>query len=210
DQLVKAAKADDREAATVSIVKAAVGINPAAAPAIVGAIAKAVPDVAALAAGTAAAEQPAQAGAIVRAATAAAPSKLRKIVAALCKAVPNQYRNIAVAASQTVPGHDKEILETVTTTLPDLKPQVEKALAGYNGNVPSVAITLDQAAKPAPTVLTQPSRPAAPTLSSAVMPRGARGPAVGPPYIPLSGTPTNVNPGNSGDVPPGGRNYAAP
>jgi hypothetical protein len=37
-----------------------------------------------------------------------------------------------------------------------------------------------------------------------------RGPAVGPPYVPLTTTPTNETPGEAGEVPEGGRNYAAP
>src|SRR5438132_14161000 len=49
-QLVKAAKAHSREATTIDVVKAALEINPAAAPLIVGAIARAVPDMAAVAA----------------------------------------------------------------------------------------------------------------------------------------------------------------
>ena len=42
--LVQRAKSRDRYTTTVNVVKAAVGINPAAAPAIVGAIARSVPD----------------------------------------------------------------------------------------------------------------------------------------------------------------------
>src|ERR1035441_5451693 len=52
--LVVQAKARDRKATTINVVKAALSINPAAAPAIVGAIARAVPVMAAVAAGTAA------------------------------------------------------------------------------------------------------------------------------------------------------------
>src|SRR5437870_10093430 len=54
--LVLAAKRHSREATTISVVKASVQLNPAAAPAIVGAIARAVPDMAAVAASVAAAE----------------------------------------------------------------------------------------------------------------------------------------------------------
>src|SRR5215471_16793009 len=57
-ELVKEAKARDREAVTRGVVKSAVEINPAAAPLIVNAIAQSVPDMAALAAGLAAAQQP--------------------------------------------------------------------------------------------------------------------------------------------------------
>jgi len=214
--LVLHAKSRDRQAATINVVKAAVGINPAAAPAIVGAIARAVPDMAPVAAGTAAAEQPKQASAIAKAVAAVAPAKAGKIVAAVCRAVPNEYRNIAVAVAQVVPGAGKEIVNAVATALPDLKPSIERTLAGYGGSVVSVASTLDQAASVSRTsaapgaVAPLPATPAAPiTVAGTPAPR-ARGPAVGPPYIPLTSTPTNVTSGTSGEVPTGGRNYAAP
>jgi len=192
-ELVKAAKANERQAATVGIVRAALEINPAAAPSIVGAIARAVPTMAPVAAGTAAAQQPRQAGAIAKSAAGAAPKMAGKIVVAVCQAVPKDYRNVAIAVAQAVPGAGKEILNAVASALPDLKPSIERVLAGYEGNVPSVAAALDSAKSdqngPAPL---------------------ARGPAVGPPYLPPSTTPSNVTPGSSGNVPPGGRDYAAP
>src|SRR5215467_5169418 len=53
-ELVKAARARDRDAVTVSVVVAAVTLNPTCAATIVGSIAKSVPDMASIAAGTAA------------------------------------------------------------------------------------------------------------------------------------------------------------
>ena len=214
--LVLHAKPRDRQATTINVVKGAVGINPAAAPAIVGAIARAVPDMAFVAAGAAAAEQPKQAAAIAKAAAAAAPSRAGKIVAAVCRAVPNEYRNIAVAVSQVAPGAEKEIVNAVASALPDMKPGIERVLAGYGGSVPSVASALDQAAKVSPTITASgPAAPvvpvpAAPTIVGGASAPRARGPAVGPPYIPRSTTPTNVTSGTSGQVPVGGRDYAAP
>jgi hypothetical protein len=212
--LILQTKTRSRPNATINVVRSAVGLNPAAAPAIVGAIAKAVPDMAALAAGTAAAEQPKQASAIAKAAAAAAPSKAGPIVLAVCRAVPNDYRDIAVAVSQAVPGASKEIVNAVGTAMPDLKPAIAKALAGYGGNVPTVPDTLSQAA-----IISQ-SQPTAANGLTASDQTGAaktppatpmfRGPAVGPPYVPLTGTATNVTTGTSGEVPPGGRNYAKP
>ena len=222
--LVLHAKNRDRAATTVDVVKAAVGINPAAAPAIVAAISKAVPNMASVAAGTAAAEQPKQAAAIAKAAAAAAPSNVRKIVTSVCRAVPSEYRNVAVAVSEVAPGAGKEILEGIAAAFPDMKPSIEQALAVYGGNVPSVADVLDQAAKlvqgqnaPGAMPLQSASRASTPavlltTPSTAANPgRPIRGPAVGgPPYVPLPSTPTNVTSGTSGEVPTGGRNYAAP
>jgi hypothetical protein len=195
--LVLHAKAANRSAATLDAVKGAVGINPAAAPAIVGAVARAVPDMASVAAGAAAAGQPKQASAIAKAAAAAAPSQAGKIVAAVCRVVPSEYRNVAVAVSQVVPSAGEEILRAVASALPNLKPALDKALTGSLGNVVSVSATLDQVSSPAVPV----------AAGAAPM---ARGPAVGPAYVPLTTTPANVTPGTSGQVPPGGRNYAKP
>jgi hypothetical protein len=236
--LVLQAKSRDRAATTVDVVGAAVGINPAAAPAIVGAVARSVPAMASVAAGAAAAQQPKQAAAIAKAAAAAAPSQARKIVLAVCRAVPNEYRNIAVAVSGAVPNSNKEILNAVTSARPDLKPYVEQSLVAYGGNASSVPSVLDQAARlaqstptagsPPATVARTPGssstsviQPATPATPTAATPTAAtppavggtplvRGPAVGPPYIPLGTTPTNVTSGTSGEVPEGGRNYAAP
>ena len=200
--LVLQAKARARRTVTVNVVKAAVGINPAAAPAIVGAIARVVPEMASVAAGTAAAEQPKQASAIAKAAAAAAPSNAGEIVMAVCREVPNAYQEIAVAVSQALPDASKEIVDGVGLGVPHLKRPIEKAMAGYSGNVPSVADTLSQAEK-----ISQAQRTFPTVLGGGSM---ARGPVVAPPYIPLSQTPTNVTPGTSGEVPTGGRNYAQP
>jgi hypothetical protein len=189
-----------RQAVTIDVVKAAVGINSVAAPAIVGAIAGAVPELASVAAGVAASEQPKQAAAIAKAAAAAAPSKAGPIVLAVCQAVPSAYRDIAVAVSQVVPDAAREILNAVASALPKLRLPIEQALAGYAGNAPSVADTLSLAAN------TLQSSTISDTASSGM----ARGPTVGPPFIPLTTTPVDVTPGTSGPVPTGGRNYAAP
>jgi hypothetical protein len=189
-----------RQAVTIDVVKAAVGINPMAAPAIAGAIARAVPELASVAAGAAASEQPKQAAAIAKAAAAAAPSNAGPIVLAVCQAVPSAYRDIAVAVSQVMPGAAREILDAVASALPNLRLPIEKALADYAGNVPSVADTLTLAA----------NTPQSSTISATASSGMARGPATGPPYIPLTTTPANVTSGTSGQVPAGGRNYAAP
>lgn len=216
--LVAHARAHDWHTTTVSVVNSAVGINPVAAPAIVGAIARAVPNMASVAAGTAAELQPKQAAAIAKAAAAAAPSKAGKIVTAVCRAVPNEYRNIAAAVAQAVPGAEREIVRAVAAALPGLKPAIDSTLAdntlaGYGGSVVSVTDTLDRAAAKASlgSLTSVPMAPTVPTLSvSAPLQGFTRGPASGPPYHPLTVTPTNVTPGTSGEVPTGGRDYSAP
>ncbi len=197
--LVKDARARDRESVTRDVVKSAVEINPAAAPLIVSAIARAVPDMAPLAAGVASAQQPKQAAAIARAAAAIAPATADKIVIAVCRAVPNDYRNIAVAVAQAVPGSGSEVLKAVATVMPDLQPGIDRVLASYGNNLPSVGAVLDARLSPG-------GQGAGDSLPISL----ARGPTIGPPFIPLSGTPTNVTPATSGNVPPGGRDYAPP
>jgi len=204
-EMVKSAKASERESTTIGVVKAGVGLHQAASAAIVGAIARAEPDMAATAAGSAAAEHPKLAVAIARAAAMSAPSKAGKIVVAACRAVPNEYRNIAVAVAQVVPGAGTEILDAVGTALPGFRNDIQRVLAGIGGAAPSVAAVLDRARSNS-TATRDPKHPETPLATDTF----ARGPAIGPPYIPLSGTVTNTVPGNSGDVPPGGRNYAAP
>lgn len=215
--LVKAANARDRGSVTVNVMTAATALNPAGVTTVVSAIAKAVPDMASVAAETAAAQQPKQAAEIARAAVAAAPSKTGKIVAAVCRAAPQDYRNIARAAAQAAPGMSKEILQALATTFPDLKIGIETALAGSSSTVPSVTAVLDSV-RPvtangrglAPiTDTSNPMPGASPFLGSGAALQ-TRELAVAPPLVPLSGTSTNVNPANSGTVPRGGRNYAAP
>ena len=196
--LVKDAKARDREAVTRDVVKSAVEINPAAAPLIVSAIAQAAPDMAALAASVAAAQQPKQAAAIARAAAAVAPAKAGKIVIAVCRAVPNDYRNIAAAVAEAVPGSGQEVLKAVATVRPDLQPGIDRVLVSYGNYLPSVGAVLDA------NLSAGQGSGNGPPISL------ARGPAIGPPFIPLSGTPTNITPATSGNVPPGGRDYAKP
>jgi hypothetical protein len=145
-QMIVDTKIPDREPTTINVVKAAVGLHPAAAPAIVGAIARAVVKMAPVAAGTAAEEQPKQACAIAKAAAAAAPSQAGQIVLAVCRAAPNDYRCIAIAVSQAAPGSRNDILRAVGYARPELESEIEKALDSSGANVPSVATTLDKAA----------------------------------------------------------------
>ena len=210
--LVAQAKPADRKATAVQVVKEAVSLNPAAAALIVGAVTRAVPEMAPVAAGAAVAEQPKQAHAIAKAAAAAAPAQAAQVVEAVCRVAPRQYYAVAVAVAQAVPAASKEIVKAVGVAVPELKVSLEKAVAWYGGNVVSVGETLAQANQ-----IAQTDNGASATASVADQQNSAtgslllpRGPAVGPPYVPLSATPTYVTSGGSGEVPEGGRNYAAP
>jgi len=230
-QFVREARPKEREDVTTTVILASVQINPAAAPTVVGAIARVAPEMAPQAAGLAAAAQPKLAAAIARSAAASAPSMAGKIVEAVCKAVPHDYRAVASAVAEMAPGSGKEILDGVANGVPQLAPAISSTVIGYNGTIASVPAALDQAAhlsaaQPAfaatpqvvqgntvsrsPTLAQNTPSPAPQAPASGPAAPRPRPPSVGPPYIPLSGTPTNATPGTGGEVPPGGRNYAEP
>jgi len=185
--LVSQADLKNRLQTTIDVVKAAVGLNPAAAPAIVGTIAKSTPEMASAAAATAVALVPNQAIAIAHAAAAAAPSQAGKIVEAICRVVPNVYKEVANSVASAAPGAGKAILAGVSAAIPSLQESIAKALANNNGGTPSVSDVLDQVTAPIFAV-----------------------PHPGPPYIAIPPNPPNLQPGNGGEVVTGGRNYSTP
>ena len=193
-QLVGQASAEDRDLLTTEVVAVAVKAHPTIAPAIVGTIATQYPAQAVSAAASAARLQPKQAKAIAQAAAAAAPAHAGGIVKALCKIVPGAYREVASVVALIVPGATDEILAGLSEGLPAIKPALDTVIASYSGQVPSVGAVLDRVTTTPPV---------------ATGPDGVRGPTIGPPFIALSGTPTNTPPGG-GTVPPGGRDYARP
>jgi hypothetical protein len=144
-KLVAQADAKSLQATTIAVVKAAVGLNPAAAALIVGSIAQSTPAMAATAAATAAALVPNQAPAIARAAASSAPAKAGTIVEAVCRVLPASYEVVADAVSDVVPSASKEILAGIAAAIPELQSEINQALAGYSaGNVPSVESLLAQ------------------------------------------------------------------
>ena len=197
-ELVSQTDSKDRIEATINVVKAAVGLNPAAAAAIVGTIAQSTPEVASVAAATAVALVPGQAIAIARAAAAAAPGQAGKIVEAVCRVVPSAYQMVASAVAEVAPAAAKEILAGVSAAIPALQEPIAKVLASSNGGAPSVGDVLGQ-------------------VSPAATPAGLSAPVTvvpavhfGPPYVPPPPSPTPVNPGTGGQVPLGGRDYSQP
>jgi hypothetical protein len=206
-ELVTQANPKNLKSATIDIVKAAVGLNPAAAPAIVGSIAQASPDMAATAAATAVTLVPNQVLVIAKAAAAAAPAKAGEIVEALCRVLPADYQIVAEAVADVVPGAAREILAGIAAAMPQLKDAINQTLASYQGNIPSVSSALTQIAQTAGssagTVVT-----GAGASGSTGLPQG---PSVGTPSTPPSGTPVVLTPGGGGVIPSGGgRGYSAP
>lgn len=199
-ELVARVDAKNLAATTVNVVKAAVGLNPAAAAAIVGSIAQSTPQAVAVAAGTAAKLMPDEAVAIARAAAAAAPSQAGKIVEAVCRVLPKTYSAVANAAAEAAPSQGKAILAGVCAAIPTLRGSINQAVAGYNGANPSVSDVLGQtsiAANP-PT--------ATPAVSSAIMPAAQ----FGPPYVPAPASPVNYSAGSGGQELPGGHGSSSP
>jgi hypothetical protein len=197
-ELVLQADSKNRLETTVNVVKAAVGLNPAAAAAIVGTIAGSTPEMASVAAATAVALLPEQAIAIARAAAAAAPSQAGKIVEAVCRVVPSDYREVANAVAGVAPGEGKAILAGISTAIPALQEPIGKVLAISNSGNPSVPDVLGQV----PSITT----PAGLSTPMAITP------AVnfGPPYVPPPVSPVNYSSGSGGQVPTGGRTSSSP
>jgi hypothetical protein len=205
-ELVTQANPKNLKSATMDVVKAAVGLNPAAAPAIVGSIAHASPDMAATAAATAATLVPDQVLIIAKAAAAAAPAKAGEIVEALCRVLPADYRVVAEAAADVVPGAGREILAGVAAAVPQLKDAINQTLASYQGSVPSVSSALSQVAQTA-------GASAVTTVAVGTGSTGSptpQGPSPGTPPTPPSGTPVVLTPGSGGVIPSGPRGYSAP
>ena len=134
---------------TVEVVKAAVGVNPAAVLAVVGCVAETAPAMAATGAGTAAALEPHLAVAIARAAVSVAPGEAGAIVEAVCRVVPADFEAVALAAVREAPGSDRAVLAGVAAGMPELKREISAQLAGYDGKEPSTGLMLAAVAKSA-------------------------------------------------------------
>jgi hypothetical protein len=198
--LVSHADAKKQKQTTIDVVKAAVGLNPAAAPAIVGSIAHSTPAMAATAAAAAVSVLPNHAAAIARAAAAAAHDSAGKIVEAVCKESPASYQEVATAVAEVVPSASKDILKGVAAAIPQLRSAIYQTVATDDSKVPSVGTVLGQVAQ---------TQSATSTFADASVPALPRGPSVTPPTVPISSTPSALDPGTGGEVPTGGR-YATP
>jgi Meckel syndrome type 1 protein len=197
-ELVLQADAKNRLETVANVVKAAVGLNPAAAAAIVGAIAQSSPEAASVAAATAAAMLPDQAAAIARAAAVAAPSKAGKIVEAVARVVPSAFKAVANAVAGVAPGESKAILAGLSAAIPSLQESIAKILASSGGGSPSVSDVLGQVSSaPTPSALN-----GSLGITSAVQ--------TGPPYVTPPPILENTTPQNGGEVGSGGRNYSGP
>jgi Meckel syndrome type 1 protein len=212
--LVAQADAKQQQQTTIDVVKAAVGLNPAAAAIIVGSIAQKTPAMAAVAAGTAAGLVPDQAAAIARAAAAAAPQQAGKIVEAICRVLPAAYAEVAEAVAEVVPGAGREILAGVSAAIPALKAPIDNVLLASKNSVPSVNAALDQVqSTESPVSSGWAGGGAIPgsTIGGGTISPALVNPIVHPPYVPPPNSPVNyANPGSGVPVPPGGRTSSPP
>ncbi|MGN6552933.1 MAG: hypothetical protein ACTHLW_04345, partial [Verrucomicrobiota bacterium] len=215
--LVAEAKAGEQQSVTMLVVRAVSETNPTALAAVVGAISHSTPAMAPLATASAAFLFPKQAVLFVRAAVGTAPDHAGQIVLATIQKLPAQYALIAAAAAEVHPPAGSEILSAVVTAVPSLKPYIEKTSASAlmtDGNIP-VKDILNQSAilarhdadsttnSSTPQAKSDSSKAASPDIMAA-------GPVIGPPPVPLTVTPTEINPGDTVPQGPGGRNYSAP
>jgi hypothetical protein len=210
-ELVSKSDSKHRQQTTIDVVKAAVGLNPAAAPNVVASIAHTNPDMAALAAATAASLVPDQAVEIARVAAAAAPKKSGQIVAAVSRVVPKNYKEIATAVAEVAPDQSKQILAGLSSAFPMLEAPLNKILAAYTGNnFPIVSTVLNQV-PPSLVPTTAPSTsPATSDPTPSTGPVALSPVTYGPPYVIPPGSHVNLNPGSGGSVPTGGRDYSNP
>jgi hypothetical protein len=200
--LVKQAPTKQSEAMTKEVVLAAVKLNAPATVSVVGAIAKENTQAASVAAGTAASKMPKQAAAIARAAATSAPSQAGKIVEAVCKVAFRDYKAVALAVAQVVPAAGKEILDAVAVAVPSTKSYIASAQSYYANTSTEVSVSA---------VLQQ--MEVAQSTSGSVAgfdPLLSPPPVQGAPFVPFSGTPTEITPQNSAPLPSGGRHYSGP
>lgn len=130
--VLQADGAQQRQTA-IEVIKAALGLNPAAVLAVVGSVAEAVPATAATVAETAAKLEPGMARGIARAAAASVPESAAAIVEAVCRVNPADYQGVGRAVARVAPGLDRQILAGVAAAIPELKLEIEEKLAGYRG-----------------------------------------------------------------------------
>lgn len=201
-ELVAAANPKNQIQTTMDVVRSAIGLNPAAACAIVGSVAVGTPEMAAVAAATAAGLQPKLAASVAQAAAAAAPKQAGKIVEAVCRVVPDSYRAVALAVAEAVPNASRQILDGIAVALPNLKEAITNALAVCQIPNPSVKLVLTRMENSALSVATA-------GASGSATPNSVN-PTPGPAYAAAPGTPVILDPGNNGQVPTGGQNYANP
>jgi hypothetical protein len=198
----------EQERVVIQIVEAAVVTHPTATPAVVSSLSKVLPESAGIVAARACVLQPTMTALIVRAAASAAPNESGRITYSVCRSLPHQYQIIASAASAANPALSSEILGAVTLAVPELKSHILRAAARARGSAATVPdVVTEAAAQAGKPLIASLSDPAQAPMG---MPVIQAPPRVGIPFVPLTGTPRETSPSDSGEVPAGGRDYASP
>lgn len=206
-QIVSAAGTFEKDYVTISVVLAALDLQPTAAVAVVGEIVKRNPGIAATAAAAAAVRQPKQAEAILQAAVRAAPSQVGKIVFAVCRALPTKYNSLAVAAHRAAPGADKEILEAIGSAVPAMKPLIQRAMTkqGKSSSFPEIIAQTEsmllagaRAANTGPESMLTSNRGSTPAFTQVSIQVLPPPPIFNPPHTPKGNPPEN-NPQGQGN-----------
>jgi hypothetical protein len=118
--------------------------------------------------------------------------------------LPSACQKVGDAVAEVVPSAGKDILTAISTAIPALKDPIAQIVAVSQGNVSSVSSVLEQISSQIPAATL-------PTLAQSTAGAPMLAPVtVGPPFVPVPASHNNIDPGSGGDVPPGGRNYAAP
>lgn len=143
--------------------------------------------------------KPAVTLAVVGAISRQSPEVSPTVAATAAELQPKQARQIAQAAAAAAPAKATEIVKAVGKVLPKSHREVAQAVIEI---VPKAS---QEILATVPT--TSPDATGAP--DTGVLANNNRPPTIGPPFVPLSTTPTNVPPGG-GQVPTGGRDYARP
>ena len=195
--MVKYSKPPERTVMATKVVRAALRINPAAAPPVIGAVVRAVPEVAPLSVQAAVLGQPAQLEDIISAAVLVVPDRAGQIILAVCRVQPGEYRLAAITAARLAPSAAREILNAVGEARPELKPHIDKEMAACTGRIPSAASCLDRAEA---------------ARSRAVAALNEKNEALDPRGLSSDNSPgtSKDKPPHGNGKPPGGRNYARP
>lgn len=190
---------------TRQVVLAAYRVNRASLLPVVGAIARTTPSVAPVAAATAASQQPQMARYAARAAAAAAPGEVTRIVEAVGREVPAAAPDVAISAGTVVPQGDRAAIEGFRKVSPDW----ELALDEAQRDLPAADQTVSKVVVRAKWLIAHGQ-----SRSDVAGPVGPMSDPVakkGPPFQPLTRTPTVIEPNGDSAVPPDWeRDYSRP
>jgi len=158
---------------------------------------------------------------IVKAAAGVNPAATPSVVGAIAKAFPDVSAPAAAAALSEQPKQLVAIARAAAANARSMAPQIALAMCKVAPKQAQKIIAAVSDAAPGKSkeiieVVGNGIPELKPELEKAFAAgadgneASSKGPTIGPPYIPYPGSPANLNPGTSGEVPTGGRDYAKP